>query len=241
MIRCGYVSFYRTGLHYLLAALSLLAWGCSSPTASTSNRPEPTGKQASGGPERPNSSEAIGSSATQAAPSKEEETPQPTHRKFTGPGYALRLPVDGWTVHKVPSPPDFPKEARVGISGANDCFGAVLVHSRTEGESLEKAKERSVSSLSLEEVQTLFETRLLYNSTTAYQYNLRGEKRKAEGGRENLRVQGTIARSHDSFIEVRAWSSRSFETARSCHDTVTASFTNLGMGATSSDRPGTVE
>ena len=76
----------------------------------------------------------------------------------------------------------------------------------------------------------IFENRLLYNSTTAYQYNVRGEIETADNDIIEHRIQGTIMRDHRSFVEVRAWSSQPFETARSCHDTVTASFTNLGLG-----------
>ena len=171
-----------------------------------------------------------GPTSIETSSSKVVDAPKPTHRTVNGPGYSLRLPLDNWTVNKSPKPPAYPVGSVVGVSNVVGCNGAIIVTPREAGETLEIAKSRSITSLGLKELQTIFENRLLYNSTTAYQYNVRGEIEAANKDIIEHRVQGTIMRDHRSFVEVRAWSSRTFETARSCHDTVTASFTNLGLG-----------
>ena len=165
-----------------------------------------------------------------ATDSTEKDAPKPTHRTVTGPGYSLRLPIHGWSVDAEPTEQSFPKNAIVGLTNDLGCQGAIIVTDRKDGESLETAKKRVVEELKLKEVQTIFENRLLYNSTTAFQYNVRGEYETRDDELRVRRVQGTILRDHRRFVEVRAWSSRSFEMARACHDAVTASFTNLGLG-----------
>lgn len=160
---------------------------------------------------------------------QESTRPKPTHRTVSGEGYSLRLPIDGWSVIDKPNANTFPAGAIVGLEDNDGCRGAIVLTKRREGEKLETAKMRIVKSLELKELQTVFETRMLYNSKTAYQYNVRGE-RQDNDDLKVLRYQGTFMRDRTWFVEVRAWSERSFEPARSCHDTVTASFTNMGLG-----------
>jgi hypothetical protein len=183
-------------------------------------------------------------SGNAAKPTKPADTssvkppPKKTHRTHRGEGYTLRLPIDGWEVVEQPDEETFHPGALIGIKEPFGCRGAIFITKRTPGEKLEAAKERAVGSLRLSEMQIVYENRMLYGRSTAFQYNIRGERTSKSGALETWRYQGTIQREGRWFIELRAWSKRNFTTARSCHDTLTASFTNMGLGALQENKRG---
>jgi hypothetical protein len=164
--------------------------------------------------------------------------PKKTHRTHHGEGYSLRLPIDGWEVVETPDAESFHAGALIGIKEPYGCRGAIFATERKQGEKLEAAKERAVASLRLAEMEIVYQSRMLYGRSTAFQYNIRGERTSKTGRVETWRYQGTIQREGRWFIELRAWSKRNFTTARSCHDTLTASFTNMGLGALHENKRG---
>lgn len=204
--------------------LGMGLYACNSSTSTTPATKSPRSVYTNGSP--------VSASTTEGSQKSEQQSGgiKPTHRIVAGKGYSLRLPIDGWKVIDKPDPTIFHAGAVVGMTSDDGCQGAIVLTKRRTEEKLETAKERIVKSLELTELQTVFENRMLYNSKTGYQYNVRGERKQADGDFNVLRYQGTLMRDRNWFVEVRAWSQRSFEPARSCHDTVTASFTNLGLG-----------